>query len=68
MKYELYRVTPADGNDHYAFFADDNEKQAMLDIQANGAPTRWAWSCEAATVNDAIQALDDLLEENDWKV
>jgi hypothetical protein len=67
MRYDLYRVTPGDGNVHYAFVANDERKDCMLEVQANGAPTEWVWSCEAARAEDAIQALDVLMEENDCK-
>jgi hypothetical protein len=63
MRYDLHRVLPDDGDVHYAFIADDERKDAMLEVQANGAPTEWVWSCEAATADEANQALNDLMEE-----
>ena len=68
MRYDLYRVLPADGNVHYAYVADDERKDSMLEVQGDGAPTEWVWSSEAATAEDAIQALDDLMEKSDWKL
>jgi hypothetical protein len=67
MRYDLYRVIPPCGNVHYAFVADDERKDSMLEVQANGAPTEWVWSCEATTAEEAIQALDGLMEQSDWK-
>jgi hypothetical protein len=52
MRYDLYRVVPADGNEHLAFVADDERQHSMLEVQADGAPTEWIWSCEAETVRD----------------
>ena len=55
MRYDLYLVIPADGNVHYAFVADDERKDSMLEVQVHGTPPERVWSREAATAEDAIQ-------------
>lgn len=52
---DLYQVIPADGNVHYAFVADDERKDSMLEVQVHGTPTERVWSREDATAEDAIQ-------------
>lgn len=66
MRYDLYRVKNADGHVDYAFVADDERKEAMLNVQANGAPTEWVWSCEADTAEQANRAVTELMDANDW--
>ncbi len=68
MKYDLYRVTQGDGYVHYEYVANDEHKQRMLKEQANGAPTEWVWSCEAATAEEANWAVTEHMDANDWKL
>lgn len=67
MRYDLFRYSEADGCIGYAFVADDEHKQRMLDIQTEGAETEWVWSCEADTAELAIEAMNDLMDAKDWK-
>jgi hypothetical protein len=66
VRYDLFRYSESDGRTSYAFVADDEHKETMLEVQADGAPTEWVWSCEADTAEDAIQAMNDHLDANDW--
>ena len=66
MRYGLFRYTEPEGQIGYAFVADDEHKQDMLDVQTQGATTEWIWSYEADSAEKAIEALNNLMEENDW--
>ncbi len=47
---------------------NDEHKQRMLKVQANGAPTEWVWSCEAETAEEANRAVAEHMDANDWKL
>jgi hypothetical protein len=66
MRYDLFRYSEPEGQIGYAFVADDERKQDMLDVQAQGATAEWIWSYEADTAEKAIEALNKLMEETDW--
>ena len=67
MKYDLFRYREADGRSNYAFVADDEHKQEMLEVQTNGSPAQWVWSCEADDPEKAIEAMNELMDANDWR-
>ena len=65
MRYDLYRYSEPEGQIGYAFVADDERKQDMLDVQTQGATTEWIWSYDADTADEAIEALNNLMVETD---
>jgi hypothetical protein len=67
MRYDLFRYPEPEGQIGYAFVADDERKQTMLEVQTDGAPTEWVWSCEADTAEEAIDALNKVMDANNWK-
>ncbi len=67
MRYDLFRYSETDGRINYAFVADDEHKQRMLEVQTNGAQTEWVWTCDSDTAEEAIEAMNDLMEANDWR-
>jgi len=68
VKYELYRITNAAGNDHYAFVVDDDRKAVELEINADGDPFELVWTCEADSHEEAIDKVNSLMEEVDWRI
>jgi hypothetical protein len=65
MRYDLFRYSEPEGQIGYAFVADDEHKQDMLDVQTQGATAEWIWSYEADSAEKAIEALNNLMEEAD---
>lgn len=65
MRYDLFRYSEPNGQIGYAFVADDERRQDMLDVQTQGAKAEWVWTYEADTAEKAIEALNNLMEETD---